>query len=554
MIARLCNEKETMSLKMLCSQLARKPLALDVMLLFDKPTTILHPLCELLDNWRYEEDQGEYQPVYEEFGSILLLLLAFVYRYSLSASDLGIRSPESFVAKLLSKGHLSRPLEDLSDQEKSHLDGWIHGLFDTEAGGLGDELMSSCPPQDFYLLIPTLFHNIVLALSTGYLTEDSLKSGVECKFVPKLKGSGPIADIRLDLVDTFLLPSLVTANMYLSDCLWADGPSEQKAIVKVLQLILQPNQISNEASTMLSSVLNIVAKPLEHSLRSYQRQDPKSQEVEPLLRALKENIQLSRRTGGADHNELESWTSTANGGLTASVRHTIQNLVQWGLHPGINVMPTSYTHRQILVGLKLLGAKRMLHIIVEEMKQLTEAGSGSVAYDVGTALVCAPDVTSDDQPLTISLLDESGNVPASPQRRISLREALKWEAEEWKKIQKTDPVMAETVVRLYRKVEAQMVVTQAPTVLQTELGTLEGAALDDAMAAAAAAASAVPDDAMTIDTTGMGLGLGTGGGDLSLGASSANSAGGLDLGADNDIFSGLGSLDGWDGMDGMDLS
>ncbi|EOO02926.1 putative mediator of rna polymerase ii transcription subunit 5 protein [Phaeoacremonium minimum UCRPA7] len=196
----------------------------------------------------------------------------------------------------------------------------------------------------------------------------------------------------------------------------------------------------------------------------------------------------------------------------------------------------------------------MLHIIVEEMKQLTEAGSGSVAYDVGTALVCAPDVTSDDQPLTISLLDESGNVPASPQRRISLREALKWEAEEWKKIQKTDPVMAETVVRLYRKVEAQMVVTQAPTVLQTELGTLEGAALDDAMAAAAAAASAVPDDAMTIDTTGMGLGLGTGGGDLSLGASSANSAGGLDLGADNDIFSGLGSLDGWDGMDGMDLS
>lgn len=178
-----------MSLKMLCSQLARKPLALDVILLFDKPATILHPLCELLDNWRYEEDQGEYQPVYEEFGSILLLLLAFVYRYNLSASDLGIRSPDSFVAKLLSKGHLSRPLEDLSDQERSHLDGWIHGLFDTEAGGLGDELMSSCPPQDFYLLIPTLFHNIVLALSTGYLTEDSLKSGVECEFILKRQPS-----------------------------------------------------------------------------------------------------------------------------------------------------------------------------------------------------------------------------------------------------------------------------------------------------------------------------------------------------------------------------
>lgn len=167
---------------MLCSQLARKPLSLDVLLLFDKPAAILHPLCELLDNWRYDEDQGEYQPVYEEFGSILLLLLAFAYRYNLSAADMGIRSPDSFVAKLLSGPYLNRPLEDLSDQEKGHLDGWIHGLFDTDAGGLGDELMSSCPPQEFYLLLPTLFHQTVLAFSTNYLTEESLKGGVECEF------------------------------------------------------------------------------------------------------------------------------------------------------------------------------------------------------------------------------------------------------------------------------------------------------------------------------------------------------------------------------------
>lgn len=170
-----------MSLKLLCSQLARNPLNLDVLLLFDKPTTILNPLCELLDNWRYEDDQGEYQPVYEEFGSILLLLLAFVYRYNLSASDLGIRSPDSFIAKLLGKGQLTRPLDDLTDQKKNQLNGWIHGLFDTDGGGLADELLSSCPPQNFYLLIPTLFHNIVLAFSTGYLTEESLKTGVECE-------------------------------------------------------------------------------------------------------------------------------------------------------------------------------------------------------------------------------------------------------------------------------------------------------------------------------------------------------------------------------------
>jgi mediator of RNA polymerase II transcription subunit 5 len=142
-------------------------------------------LCELLDNWAgYEEDQGEYQPVYEEFGSILLLLLAFVYRYNLSPTDLGIRSPDSFVGKLLGGGTLCRPLEELKEQEKAHMNGWIHGLFDTDAGGLGDDLMASCPPQDFYLLMPTLFHQIVVALSAGYLTEDVLKGGLECKSWP----------------------------------------------------------------------------------------------------------------------------------------------------------------------------------------------------------------------------------------------------------------------------------------------------------------------------------------------------------------------------------
>lgn len=170
-----------MTLKLLCSQLAKKPLSLDVMLLFEKPITILQPLCELLENWKYEEDQGEYQPVYEEFGSVMLLLFAFVYRYNLSTLDLGIRSSDSFVAKLLNNGQLGRALDELTDQERGHLDGWIHGLFGTGAGGLGDELMSSCPPQEFYLLVATLFQNIVLALGTGFLSEESLKTGLECR-------------------------------------------------------------------------------------------------------------------------------------------------------------------------------------------------------------------------------------------------------------------------------------------------------------------------------------------------------------------------------------
>jgi mediator of RNA polymerase II transcription subunit 5 len=177
-----CISKETMSLKTLCSQMARQPSSMDILLLFDKPTTILHPICELLDGWQYEEDQGEYQPVYEEFGSILLLVLAFVHRYNLSTVDLGLHNPNSFIVRLLVKGAISYSMDELSEQEKSHLDGWIRALFNSaEGGGLGDEPMSNCPPQDFYLLVPTLFHQVVLAYSTGYLSDEALKGGLDCK-------------------------------------------------------------------------------------------------------------------------------------------------------------------------------------------------------------------------------------------------------------------------------------------------------------------------------------------------------------------------------------
>ncbi|KAK8002553.1 hypothetical protein PG989_002272 [Apiospora arundinis] len=540
-IVRLCHSKETMSLKQLCAQLVKKPLSLDVILLFEKPIVFLHPLCELLDNWRYDDDQGEYQPVYEEFGSILLLVLAFATRYDLTIADLGIRSQDSFIAKLLSTGNISKPLEDLSEQQKEHLRGWIQGLFDNESGGLGDELMSSCPPQDFYLLVSTLFYQTVLALSTDRLSEESLKSGVEF------------------LVDTFLLPSLVPAIAYMANQLRTARSQEQKAIISILNLIILTKQGSNEAQSLLSAVLNLVAKPLDHSLRSYQRQNPSSQEVDPLLKAIKDNVKVSRRTGGADHKEIEQWTNSSQGSsLTFSLRQVLQGLVQWGMNPGMNIMPTSYTHRQMLVALKIIGPKRFLQVVLEEVKQQTDAGSASIVYDVATALVCAPDVTNISPPPPPSaMLGDPTHQIAPLQTRVSLRQALRWEAEDFKKIQKADPVLAEIVVRLYRRVETQMVMPEPPQMLQNDLslGIDESAAasLGDALAAAGNE-GLVADDA----NAGMDLDLG-GPGDMNLDMTSTGS-GGLGV-SDDDIFGNLGSLgngadimDGMDGWDSMDLT
>lgn len=538
-----------MTLKMLCSQMAKHPLSLDVMLLFAKPTAILQPICDLLDNWRYEEDQNEYQPVYEEFGSVLLLLLAFAYRYGLTPSDLGIRSRESFVAKLLSQGHLSRSLDELTEQESGHLNGWIHGLFDTEAGGLGDELMSSCPPQDFYLLIPTLFLNISLALSAGALSEETLKGGLECECHHHYSVflSWEERELTLlDLVDTFLLPSLVPAIRFLSDYLCIDQPQEQKAVLRILQMLLTPSAISKEASAMLTSVLNLVAKPLEHSLRTYQRRDPTNVQIEPLLKVLKGSLPLSRRTVSAEHTEMESWSSTPGGGLTAAIKNTIQGFVHWSLRP--DTMPTPYTHRQMLIGTKMLGAKSMLRIVVEEIQVHSSEGNAPVVFDVATALLCAPDPIHDG-PAGVQGLDEAGNVPAAPERQATLREALKEEAENFRKIQKKDPGMAEAVVRLHRKVQEQM----APSQVQILPADLT-APLDDSTVDTAGNTAVPQGDAMQMDMTGLDLMGGVPEGDLNLGTGNGGS---FDLG--DDIFGGFDAtrdpFGGWDNMeDSMDLT
>lgn len=340
-------------------------------------------------------------------------------------------------------------------------------------------------------------------------------------------------------MDTFLLPSLVPAIRFLSDYLCNDQPQEQKAVLRILQLLLAPSAISTEASTMLTSVMNLIAKPLEHSLRTYQPRDPTNVQVEPLLNALRDSLPLSRRTVGAEHNEMESWCSTQGGGLSAAIKNTMQGLVHWGLRP--DTMPTPYTHRQMLAGTKMLGAKHMLRVILEEVQTQSNEGNAAVAFDVATALLCAPDAALDAQ-TGMQGLDEAGGISAAPERQATPREALKEEAEAFRKVQKRNPAMAEAAVRLHRRVQEQMAPSQA-AMLPADLA----APLDDG-AGGAAHAAAAPEDAMQMDGVGLDLMGGVGGGDLGLGGGDGGS---FDLG--DDIFGGLDTggdpFGGWDSMD-----
>ena len=122
---------------------------------------------------------GEFQPVYDEFGSILLFILTVQKRYDLTPDDLGIVDGESFITRLIERGSVPKNPETMSELEDQHFSGWISSLYETD--GIIDDMMSSCSPQDFYLMVPTLFSQSLLACEKGVLDFNTLRGGLECR-------------------------------------------------------------------------------------------------------------------------------------------------------------------------------------------------------------------------------------------------------------------------------------------------------------------------------------------------------------------------------------
>lgn len=196
----MCEQRNTIPLRNICNFLTRKPKNIDFILLYARPTEFLESLCELLDSWKYEEDQGnkmllytkdsiltkllgEYQPVYEEFGYILLFVLTVIHRYNLTVYDLGNVPEDSFVPQLLKKGSKNQTMEILSasgDGMYALLGRWVRALYE-DGEGISDDLLSSCRPQDFFLLVPTLFAQSIEAFNRNILDMTILKSGLECE-------------------------------------------------------------------------------------------------------------------------------------------------------------------------------------------------------------------------------------------------------------------------------------------------------------------------------------------------------------------------------------
>ena len=453
-IQSLCATKDTISLKTICNSLSKKVQSLDVIMLFTQPIIFLQPLCQLLDHWQDQDDQGEPQPIYDEFGSIFLFVLIVRHHFNLKEYDLSIGSTGSFMAKYLRNCNTSKNIADANEKEKAMLGSWITGLFDTE--GISDELMSSCSPSDFHLLVPTLFDQSLKACQLGKLGLDTLKGGFEY------------------LLEPFLLPSLISGLGWFTLRLWETDivAPQLEYLLPVLQSLIKPPSLSSDSSTLHEAILSVITKPLQRSLIYVQNLHPRRADTDPLLETLKKKVQPTR-TDSASHAELESWSTTSNGGILASIRHTVQSLTLWSTSMGnldATASPSSYTHRLVIAGSRVLGAKTVLNTLLDEIlsdgntittldpEGALSSPSQDLVLDIVTCLIAAPTAADPSSIFPLLYHSTASSTTAPPkQHQLSLPSALDLLSTEAYALSKSNLPRAETIIRLHRRVSAATV-------------------------------------------------------------------------------------------------
>ena len=186
---------------------------------------------------------------------------------------------------------------------------------------------------------------------------------------------------------------------------------------------------------MHEAVLFIIAKPLEDALSYAQSQHALRSDINPLLDALKPHAHKQRHEASF-YSKLETWSSTPGGGLGAALRHTIQSLVLWSCASSADMSPPHYTHRQLVETLKILGARNVLQLFLDEALVQNASAEIDTVLDIIVTMVAAPQ-----------------HQHLAPSSGMTLRDSLKTEFERAFDISKTDMDRATMIIRLYRRVE-----------------------------------------------------------------------------------------------------
>ncbi|PNS20037.1 Mediator of RNA polymerase II transcription subunit 5 [Sphaceloma murrayae] len=513
--------KETISLKILCTSLCRKLSSVDIILQHARLSDLLHPVCSYLNDWTHDEDQSELQPAYEDFAAILLFVFSIVHRYEVGLAELDGYDRSSFIMRFLN-GRASVK-HDLSSDEKKILGKWIKGLFAVdekgESSGITDETMSGCSPQAFYLLVPSLFEQIILAVRSKALAPNTLKGGLEF------------------LLEPFLLPSLIGGCEWLADHALANSKDADIAL-QIMHKLLKPVSISGDAQMMHTTILGTLYQSLRPRLTELDKRTANRKDIPQLIAVLKPHAASQYSTHSLRSEERE-WLS-ASGTLRGSLSELITQLTTWSNNSDMISIPTRYTHRTVEAVVDKYGAEEVLKIMIDDVATQTAIGFGSWALDVVTSLICAPNRYN-----TFQMPSPNGARPSDVTEHCTIHEALKRRVTDSRFLLSLEQGKAETLIRLGRLVEAQSALIDMPLLNSMQLTIPTGDLMEGidsaAVADAAVAASALETtDQATLDAAAADFSAAmdqtidlSGGSDLNMGDASDL---GLNLG--DDLFGG----------------
>lgn len=388
-----CEAKEVQYLKDMANTLVRQPSTINAIAMFVRPSYFLSPICRLLDEWTWDDIHGESQPIYEEFGSVLLLVLTVKFRLRLSNEDIGLTSTTEFVAQYLSSSQAEGFPPLPSRDEQRHLRDWIDNLYFEE--GLSDDVTTSCSAKEFYLMIPTLFHQSMTAFATGKLSQHKLEQGLDY------------------LREPFLLASLPSAFAWLAQAMQKDAKSAQIILQRLAQAPGNP-----ETKKLHRTILDI-ANEIFHQALLHHSDWAHYQEI---IGVLGQYSSFSVNSG-LGTEELTTW-STETGGINGYLQKAISDLLALSstnlFQP--NLIPTAT---------QLRGPSNVVSDLVSLLTQFS---------------------ANHEFP---QLLDLIATIIASAEKEGSvLRHALQlMHARLGKLLKKGDNLLAEAVVHLHRRVE-----------------------------------------------------------------------------------------------------
>lgn len=358
----------TRNINRLCQALALNTATLDALFLHIKPSDIFKPLVTLLDDWRHDEDEVNFQEVYTDFGCILLLIILGFERYDLALADLGCDGGEdSFcVSMLRQSGNVEVALDDLLLENRELLGGWITALFD--AGAISDDLMKISAVKDLYTLVPTIFRQAVAACSANIIDLDTLRGGLEYFLQP------------------FLLPSLLGAFRWIGNSIWR----QQQDTMTLLQIVttLLVSDVEGEARNIHRIVLFIAAPELYLPLTHISNGAKSMEEnlfVEPRILSILEpyysNSGGQGGSGGSGSNR-RALLFEQHGSIANSIREHVTGLANWATND-LESGPPGYTFDLVSCAVRELGATAVLVVLLDHLDSAVQSSWRTVGPSTG---------------------------------------------------------------------------------------------------------------------------------------------------------------------------